>query len=86
VIAGEVSISISRETFGQYVSICHDNVESTSFLIHHHSGTINRTLKNKICKDTLMKFYKIMAVPVLSYGSESWVTSKKIRTRYKLQR
>jgi hypothetical protein len=49
-------------------------------------GTISRTLKNKTCKDTLMKFYKTMAVPILSYGSESWVTSKNIRTRYKLQR
>jgi hypothetical protein len=31
-------------------------------------GTISRTLKNKTHKDTLMKFYKTMAVPVLSYG------------------
>jgi hypothetical protein len=37
-------------------------------------GTISRTLKNKICKDTLMKFCKTMAVPILSYGSESRVT------------
>jgi hypothetical protein len=49
-------------------------------------GTISRTLKNKTGKDTFMTFYKTVAVPVLSYGSESWVTSKKIRTRYKLQR
>jgi hypothetical protein len=40
-------------------------------------GTISRTLKNKTRKDTLMKFYKTTAVPILSYGSESWVTSKK---------
>jgi hypothetical protein len=40
-------------------------------------GTISRTLKNKTCKDTLMKFYKTMAVPVLSYVSESWVISKE---------
>jgi hypothetical protein len=49
-------------------------------------GTISKTLNNKTRKDTLMKFYKTMAVPILSYGSESWVTSKKIKTRYKLQR
>jgi hypothetical protein len=36
-------------------------------------GTISRTLKNKTRKGTLMKFYKTMAVPILSYGSESWV-------------
>jgi hypothetical protein len=35
--------------------------------------TISRTLTNETQKDTLMKFYKTMAVPVLSYGSESWV-------------
>jgi hypothetical protein len=40
-------------------------------------GTISRTLKNKTRKDILMKFYKTMAVPVLSYGSESCVISKK---------
>jgi hypothetical protein len=36
-------------------------------------GTISRTLENKTRKDTLMKFYKTMTVPTLSYGSESWV-------------
>ena len=36
-------------------------------------GTINRTLQNKTRKDTKLKFYKVMAVPVLMYGSESWI-------------
>jgi hypothetical protein len=36
-------------------------------------GTISRKLKNKTHEDTLMKFYKTMAVPILSYGSKSWV-------------
>jgi hypothetical protein len=40
-------------------------------------GTISRTLKNKKRKDTLMKFYKTMAVTIISYCSESWVISKK---------
>ena len=40
-------------------------------------GTINRTLNNKTRKDTRIKFYKTMAVPVLMYGSESWINTKK---------
>lgn len=40
-------------------------------------GTIRRTLGNKSRKDTQMNFYKIMAVPILLYGSETWVTIKK---------
>jgi hypothetical protein len=49
-------------------------------------GTMSRTLKSKTRKDILMKYYKTMAVSILSFGSKSWVTSKKLRTRYKLQR
>jgi hypothetical protein len=44
---------------------------------HMVCSTVSRTLKNKTHKDTLMKCYKTMAVPILPYGSESWVTSKK---------
>lgn len=39
-------------------------------------GTINRTLRNKTRKDTKIKFYKTMAVPILTYGSESWVVKE----------
>ena len=34
--------------------------------------TINRTLKGKAQLSTQIKFYKVMAVPVLMYGSEKW--------------
>lgn len=40
-------------------------------------GTINRTLQNKTTKETKMKFYKIMATPVLMFGSESWVVRER---------
>jgi hypothetical protein len=47
-------------------------------------GTIKRILINKIRKDTQMKFYKVMAVPVLLYGCENWalnrVNRRKIET------
>ena len=35
-------------------------------------GTISRTLKGKTQLSTQIKFYKVMAVPVLMYGSENW--------------
>ena len=35
-------------------------------------GTISRTLKGKKQLSTQIKFYKMMAVPVLVYGSENW--------------
>jgi hypothetical protein len=35
-------------------------------------GTISRTLKGKTQFSIQMKFYKVMAVPVLMYGSENW--------------
>ena len=33
-------------------------------------GTIRRTLKNKTRKETQIKFYEVMAVPTVLYGSE----------------
>ena len=35
-------------------------------------GTISRNLKGKTQLSTQIKFYKVMAVPVLMYGSENW--------------
>ena len=42
-------------------------------------GTIKRTLKNKTQKETMLKFYKTMAVPILTYGSENWPMNRKDR-------
>lgn len=39
-------------------------------------GTIIRTLKEKSRKDTLLKFYKVMAVCTLLYGCETWTLTK----------
>lgn len=44
-------------------------------------GTIHRTLKNKTRKDTRIKFYKTMATPLLLYGSETWVNTKRIQNK-----
>ena len=35
-------------------------------------GTISRTLKGKTLLSTHIKFYKVMAVPVLMYDNENW--------------
>jgi hypothetical protein len=35
--------------------------------------TIKHTLTNKTRKDTQLKFYKVMAVPTLLYGCETWL-------------
>jgi hypothetical protein len=40
-------------------------------------GVIARTLKNKTRKETNLKFYKIMPLPVLLYGSETWTLRKR---------
>ena len=44
-------------------------------------GTINRSLKDKVRKETKLKLYKTMAVPMLLYGSETWVESKAEKSR-----
>jgi hypothetical protein len=40
-------------------------------------GVIARTLKKKSRKERNLKFFKIMAVPVLLYGSETWTPRKR---------
>ena len=35
-------------------------------------GTISRTFKGKTQLSAQIKFYKVMIVPVLKYGSENW--------------
>lgn len=44
-------------------------------------GIIHRTMKNKTRKETRIKFYNTMAIPVLLYGSESWVPKKSTYTQ-----
>jgi hypothetical protein len=40
-------------------------------------GTIKRTLARKVRKETLLRFYKIMAIPTLLYGSDCWTLTKR---------
>jgi hypothetical protein len=41
--------------------------------------TIKRCLKSKTRKNTLLKVYKPMAVPVLPYGAETWSLTKVLK-------
>jgi hypothetical protein len=40
-------------------------------------GTIKRTLARKVMKETVLGFYKIMAMPAVLYGSECWTLTKR---------
>lgn len=39
-------------------------------------GAINEYLRNKKRMDTRLKFYKIIAMPIWLYGSESWFLNR----------
>ncbi|KAJ4451867.1 hypothetical protein ANN_03345 [Periplaneta americana] len=41
------------------------------------NGTIRRTLKRKVRKETIMKFNKVIAMPTCLYGSETWTMTKR---------
>jgi nitrate reductase alpha subunit len=43
-------------------------------------GTISKHLQ-KTRTDTQMKYYKVVAIPSLLYGSETWVSTKRAMTR-----
>ena len=44
-------------------------------------GTIRRTLKNKTLRKTQLKFYKTMAVPMLTYACENWTLNRSDRRK-----
>jgi hypothetical protein len=57
------------------------HVSQKIYKFQYACGTIKRTLRNKTRKDTILKFYKVMAVPTLVYGSENWAVNRAdIRT------
>ena len=45
------------------------------------TGTLKRSLRNKARKDSIMKLYKTMAVPTITYGSETWTMTAKHTAR-----
>ena len=44
-------------------------------------GTVSRTLKGKTQLSTQIKFYKVMAVPVLMYGSDNWPLNRSTKRK-----
>jgi hypothetical protein len=43
---------------------------------NHICGMIRRVLNKKTRKETQITFYKVMAVPTLTYSSETWALTK----------
>ena len=53
-----------------------DDIKTKTEKFNYINGTIRRTLKNKTRKETMIKFYKVMSVPAITYGSETWIINK----------
>lgn len=67
---------------GCNVSYCQKediNIKLNKF--YRMCGTIKRTLKNKTLQSTQLKFYKVMAVPTLTYASENWTLNRSDRRK-----
>ena len=65
---------------------CDITYDTTKYLtiklctFRHSFGTLKRIFKNKTRKETQIKFHKVMAVPTLRYGSETWVLIQKYQS------
>ena len=44
-------------------------------------GTLRKILRKKTRKETQLKFYRVMATPVLLYGSETWTLGSRDLSR-----
>jgi hypothetical protein len=58
-----------------------DDLQNELHKFQYMCGAIKRTLINKTRKDTQLKFYKIMEVPVLLYGCENWALNRVDRRK-----
>lgn len=67
---------------GFNVSYCQKNdINIKLNRFYNMCGTIRRTLKNKTLKSTQLKFYKTMAVPMLTYACENWTLNRSNKRR-----
>lgn len=83
VIDNKVLEQVSKYTYlGCDISYSEDlDIEKKIGKFQVVCGNISRTLGKQARRETIMKFYRIMAAPVLLYGSESWVTTKPLESR-----
>jgi hypothetical protein len=49
-------------------------------------AAIHKYLKHKTRKDTRLKFYKTIAVPILIYGSKHGYSQKEKKVKFNLQK
>jgi hypothetical protein len=69
-------IAIDNETI-EKVSRCVEkdkNIKLRKF--QRICGVIRRTLRQKTLQSTQLKFYKVVAVPMLTYASEKWTMNR----------
>jgi hypothetical protein len=52
----------------------------------HIWGTVKMTLAGKVREETLLRFYKIMAIPTLSYGSECWALARRQKSKLEAEK
>jgi hypothetical protein len=48
---------------------------------NHICGMTRRVLNKKTRKETQFKFYKVMAIPTLTYSSETWTLTQKAKAK-----
>jgi hypothetical protein len=80
IILNNVSIieQVSNLSYlGCNVTYKYDDLNDKLTKFQNMCGVIARALKKKSMKETNLKFYQIMAVPVLLYGSETWTPRKR---------
>jgi hypothetical protein len=81
VIDNEIIVQIHRVYCVGYdvFCCCKDDVNIKLGRFKNMCGTIQRTLKSEALRTTLLKFYKVMAIPTLMYICENWILNRTDR-------
>jgi hypothetical protein len=64
---------------GYIITVSNNEIKMNRF--HQMCSTVLRILNNKTRKETQIKYYRVMAVRTLTYGSEMWTIIKKKMTQ-----
>jgi len=83
IIENEAIEQVSHFTYlGCDITFEYENdIQHKLHKFQHICGTLRKTLKKKTRKETQLKFYKVMATPVLLYGSETWTMGRQDLSR-----
>jgi len=67
----------------EQITIFRNNMDMEEKLnrFHFFCGTTRNTLGKKVCKEMLLKLYKVMVIPSLLCGCKTWTLSvEQVRT------